>query len=91
MSVLVDLVVKHVMEAADPERWNEDDVALAVTSVVTDALNLLGRQTREQEHLRRVAGELAAEAQALGVTSEELARYTSSWGGRRPATPLRRD
>ena len=80
MSVLVDLVVKHVMEAADPARWNEDEVALAVTLVIADALDLLGRQTREQEHLRRVAEELAAEAQALGVTSEDLARYTLNLG-----------
>ena len=76
MSTLVDLVVQHVREAADPEAWNDDDVALAVTSVVTDALNLLGRQTREQDRIRQVAEELAAEAQALGVTSEDLALYT---------------
>jgi hypothetical protein len=44
LPALVDLVVDHVREAADPEGWNDSDVSMGVAAVIADALNLLGRK-----------------------------------------------
>jgi hypothetical protein len=51
MPTLVDLVVERVRETAD-EQWNDYDVAFAVTSIITDALDMLGERTRKERRLR---------------------------------------